>query len=257
MPVVSFAIQKGGTGKTTSTVMVSATLAREGNKVLLMDLDPQANATQCLTENHDFDFTVADLLLGKVKDSDKVIYEQRSIPNLFYIPSSMELLMLEYKGQLTGIAPDVVKHFIKPLLNSFDYIICDCPPSLNHYMKNALWASDYLIIPVEPEPLSFDGTKQLIGEILPEIQQSNPKLKLGGVLIKHRSNALRKWLPEQIRGRLDTIRNGIRFQNEIRVDQELAKMAVKHSPACVYSSKSAGVEDYYVVTQEFIKRTKS
>ena len=90
-----------------------------------------------------------------------------------------------------------------------------------------------------------------------EIQQSNPKLKLGGVLIKHRSNALRKWLPEQIRGRLDTIRNGIRFQNEIRVDQELAKMAVKHSPACVYSSKSAGVEDYYVVTQEFIKRTKS
>jgi len=199
MPVISFAIQKGGTGKTTSAVMVSATLAREGRRVLLIDLDPQSNATQCLTGIRNFDLTISDVLLGRVKDRDKVIYEQRDIPGLFYIPSSMDLLMLEYKGQLTGIAPDVMKNFIKPLRKSFDNIIFDCPPSLNHQTKNALWASDYLIIPVEPEPLSYEGTKQLIGEIVPEVRQSNPKLKLGGVLIKHRSTALRKWLPEQIR----------------------------------------------------------
>jgi chromosome partitioning protein len=125
---------------------------------------------------------------------------------------------------------------------------------LLHFTRNALWASEYVIIPLEPEPLAFEGLRQFIGSILPNMILHNPNLRPGGALLVHRAPQTRKYLPDQIRYQINTHYPGLLFKQEIRFDQELAKMAYYNQPACQYAPGSNGSLDYASFVVEFESR---
>jgi len=271
MSVVSFCCQKGGTGKTTSAVMISACLALQnpGKKVLLIDMDPQASATECLIAPRKVKHDIGDLLLknspkarnnGKNGDSQKIdgigelIISCDKLPGLDFIPSSTELLLDEHFGIFTNISSDELRLAIEPIRDEYSYIIIDCPPNLLHFTKNALLASDYVVIPMPPEPLAYDGAEQFIDFILPEIWRHNNNIRLGGVLFIH--NSPRKHMPELIRNKLDE-QGDIRFKTEVHKDQNLAKMATYHEPICVRSKACQGSKEFHDVTREFTVRVPS
>lgn len=256
MPVVSFAIQKGGTGKTTTTVMLGAWLAENGHKVLVVDLDPQANATECLVNPLRIarDPCVRDLLLGD-KDVTSVIHSSLHINTLDLIPSKPSMLIDEYFGRFSGLMTHILRKKLQKIRKKYAYILCDCPPNLLHFTKNALWASDYVVMPLEPEPLAVDGLERLVADILPDVTKENESLKIGGAIVIHRSQRTRIYIPAEARRRIDKLLGPkMRFRVEIPLDQTLAEMRDYHKPALVYARKSQGSSYYEALADEFMVR---
>jgi chromosome partitioning protein len=256
MTVVSFAIQKGGTGKTTSAVMISALLARKKRKVLFIDMDPQASATECLVDPSQIQENpcIGDVLLHR-KDVKlrNAILACDYLKTLSFVPSKPSMLIDEYWGFYSNIFPDTLKIELAPIEKDYDYIILDCPPNLLHFTKNALWASEYVINTLEPEPLAYEGLNQFILSILPDVKLHNQELKPGGAILINRAPATRVYLPEEIKSRI--LNNlemgpGFLFRTEVHLDQDLAKMPFHRRPASEYSS-SRGVSDYAALTVEF------
>jgi chromosome partitioning protein len=254
MTIISLAIQKGGTGKTTSAVMLSALLAKRGRKVLLIDMDPQANATECIADPQSIDKCIGDVLLRRANISETTQATSFLPQNLFYIPSKPSMLIDEYFGHFTSIFPDTLKAQLSSIRDQYDYVMIDCPPNLMHFTKNALWASDYVVIPLEPEPLAFEGLRQFIVSILPDATVHNPNLKPGGAILVNRAPAVRKYLPEEIKNRIrqdSSMGPSFLFGQEIRLDQQLAKMSLFNRPATEYAIQSNGVQDYIGLAAEF------
>jgi chromosome partitioning protein len=257
MAIVSFAIQKGGTGKTTSAVMISALLARKNRRVLLIDMDPQASATECLVDPTEIQDSpcIGDVLLKDLEMEDAI---QRCdyLKRLNFLPSKPSMLIQEYWGRYSNIFEDTLKIELGPVEGDYDYIILDCPPNLLHFTKNALWASEYVINTLEPEPLAYEGLNQFIISILPDIRLHNSKLKPGGGIIINRAQATRVYLPKEIKSRITGnpyMGQGFLFRTEVHLDQDLAKMPLHRKPASEYSS-SQGVSDYAALTVEFESR---
>lgn len=253
MKTVSFAIHKGGTGKTTTVVNLSAWLAKKGKRVLLIDMDAQANATECLADLSSLTLTLRDVLLGNRKLPD-VICHFAPIPNLHFVPSTPALLLDEYWGRFTGLMPLMLKEQKESLTNAYDYVMCDCPPNLLHFTKLALFASDYIVMPVTPEPLATQGLTQLVENILPDLMKSNPLLKIGGVIVVHRVPRTRRYLPAEARAVIDHVVPGGRFSVEIPVDVNLAEMRDYHQPVCVFAEYSMGSWYFESLADEFIRR---
>jgi chromosome partitioning protein len=256
MTIVSFAIQKGGTAKTTTTVMLAAWLALKRKKVLLIDLDPQANATECLVDPLAIrdDDCLRELLLGE-SGIDSVVHQSHDIGNLSFIPSKPRMLIDEYFGRFSGLMPHILRGKLKRIKEKYDYILCDCPPNLLHFTKNALWASDYIVVPLEPEPLAVDGLERLVSDILPDIYKENSTLKIGGAVLIHRAQRTRIYIPEEARRRIDRLLGPrMRFTVEVPLDQKLAEMRDYHQPACIYARNCQGSEYYRALADEFIVR---
>lgn len=257
MTTVSFAIQKGGTGKTTSAVMISALLARKEREVLLIDMDPQASATECLVDPSKIQdsYCIGDVLQKKSRIKD-AIQGCNYLKMLSFVPSKPSMLIDEYWGFYSNIFPDTLEIELSSVKDDYDYIILDCPPNLLHFTKNALWASDYVINTLEPEPLAYEGLNQFIVSILPDVKLHNPKLKPGGAIIVNRAPATRIYVPEEIKSRIArNVQMGpnFLFRTEVHLDQDLAKMPFHRKPASEYSS-SRGVSDYAALTVEFESR---
>jgi chromosome partitioning protein len=256
MPVVSFAVQKGGTAKTTTTIMLGAWLALKGKKILIIDLDPQANATECLVNPLTIGSApcLRELLLGE-SDIHSVIRQSSDIANLDFIPSKPTMLIDEYFGRFVGLLPHILRGKLQEVRNKYDYIFCDCPPNLLHFTKNALWTSDYIVTPLEPEPLAVDGLERLVTDILPDVYKENPDLKVGGAIIVHRAQRTRIYIPEEARQRIDSLlSSGMRFRVEIPLDQTLTQMRDYNQPACIYARNSQGSIYYEALADEFMAR---
>ena len=180
--IVSIANQKGGVGKTTTSVNLAASLTKLGKTVALVDLDPQGNATSgCGISKKDLRTSVYDVLFAR-KDITECLYKT-NVPNLAIVPSSIHLAGAEIELANVPRREAMLKNSLDKIKRHFDYIIIDCPPSLGMLTVNALTASDSVLIPVQCEYYALEGLSQLTNTIKLVKKNYNNTLSLEGVLI--------------------------------------------------------------------------
>ena len=179
---IAIANQKGGVGKTTTSINLSASLAAKGKKVLMIDTDPQGNATSGFgIDKNDLEDTIYELILGECSVQDCIIKDV--IPGVSVLPSNVNLAAAEI--ELIGVDKKeyILKKEIDWVKDSYDFIIIDCPPSLSMLTVNALAVANSVVIPVQAQYLSAKGLEQLLGTIAKVRRQINPKLTIEGILL--------------------------------------------------------------------------
>lgn len=186
MKVISICNQKGGTAKTTSAMNLAAALTQGGLRVLCIDCDPQGNLSEYLGHTHSESPTITDLMLatanGKIIDPASAI--GRSEEGIYYIPSDIRLASVELLLAQVMFREQILLRVLSALaIQTFDYILIDCLPSLGILLTNALIASDSIIIPVQAQKFALSGLEDLLGIYRLVKQQANPKLSVAGVLL--------------------------------------------------------------------------
>lgn len=180
--VISLFNQKGGVGKTTTAVNLSACLSKMGKKVLGIDLDPQSNFTSGLDiDRSTLESSTYDIIVNGYKGEDVVIHT--SVKNLDLIPSSIDLASAEIEIANMAKRETILKRSIKDIIDNYDYVIIDCAPSLGLLPINALCASNSVLIPIQCEYYALEGVSQLMNTINLVKKGINPKLKVEGVLL--------------------------------------------------------------------------
>lgn len=186
--VISLVNQKGGVGKTTTSINLSASLGKLGKKTLLIDLDPQGNTSTGLGINKsDIKGSVYDCLNGSMPAKKSII--KTRFTNLYVMPSTINLAginfeLIEMSQKTPGFKMnEQLRNVLEPIKDNFDYIIIDCPPSLEVLTTNALVASDAVIIPVQCEFFALEGITQLLNTIIMTQTKLNPRLEIEGVLL--------------------------------------------------------------------------
>ena len=248
---IAVANQKGGVGKSTTAINLSACLAEQGKKVLTIDMDPQGNTTSGLgVDKNQAENTVYELILDESELSD-CIYSS-VMENLSVIPSNInlsgaeiELIGFENKEYLLKSKLDMIK-------DNYDYIIIDCPPSLNLLTINAMTAADSVIVPIQCEYYALEGLSQLIHTIDLIKERLNPKLEIEGVVFTMydaRTN-LSLQVVENVKGYLH---QNI-YKTIIPRNVRLAEAPSHGLPINLYDSKSAGAEAYRELAQEVLHK---
>ncbi len=249
--IISVANQKGGVGKTTTAVNLAASLSFKGEKVLLIDMDPQANTTS-FVGIQDPVKTTYDILEGLQDIKDVVL--KTEIPGLYLSPADVNLAGAEIEIVEFEEREFLLSKSVKNIRNEYDYVIIDCPPSLGLLTINALVASDTVIIPIQAEYFALEGLGKLLGTIH-RIQQSiNEKLEIEGVLITmydKRLNLSQQVLAEIKRFFPDKVYNTIIPRNV-----KVAEAPSFGKPVLMYNSESAGAKGYLYLAEEVISYDK-
>ena len=246
--VISLSNHKGGVGKTTSTINIGAGLNRLKKKVLLIDLDPQANLSQSLGIEEP-ERTIYGALKGEYK-----LEPMEIMPGLDLIPSTLDLSGAEI--ELSGEAGReyILKELIDPLRGSYDYILIDSPPSLGLLTINAFTASDEVYIPLQAQYLALQGLTKLMEVIAKIKSRLNKDLKVGGVFVTQYDN--RKVLNRNV---VETIKSHYKdqvFKTAIRDNIALAEAPTQGLDIFRYNPKSYGAEDYLSLCKEILKVKK-
>ena len=180
--VISIANQKGGVGKTTTSINLSASLAHLGKKVLLIDIDPQSNATRGIGfDSSLLDESVYEVLLDKADIKDVIV--STSFPTLSLLPGSIDLAGVEIEVAPLPDKLELLRNQVSKIKENYDYVIIDCPPSLGILSLNALVASDSIIIPMQCEYYSMEGIVMLLNTIRKIQQANNPNISIEGILL--------------------------------------------------------------------------
>ena len=244
--IITLSNHKGGVGKTTSSINIGAGLHQLGKKVLLIDLDPQANLSQSLGVV-DAEFTIYGALRGFYK-----LTPIKILKGLDLIPSTLELSGAEIEMIGEPGREYILKQTIKPLKNKYDFIIIDSPPSLGLLTINSLTASDEVLVPLQAQFLALQGLVKLM-EVIKKIQlRLNKDLELGGVFVTQYDH--RKVLNRNV---LDTIKEHFKsevFKTKIRDNVALAEAPSKGLDIFRYNSKTYGAKDYLSLSKEIINR---
>ena len=254
--IIALVNQKGGVGKTTTSINLSASLALLNKKVLLIDLDPQCNATTGIGINKsDYDKSMYELLKGEAEIGDVII--KTKFKNLYIIPATINLagvdfeLMEKHNQDSTFIKGSQLKKHLDEVKDQFDYIIIDCPPSLGVLTTNALTAANSVIIPIQCEFFALEGVMQLLNTIILAQKNINPTLGIEGVLLTMldcRTNLglevveIKSYFKERV---YDTI---------IPRLIKLAEAPSHGKPIIAYAPDHIGAEAYLNLAKEVIER---
>lgn len=247
MKIVSFINHKGGVGKTTSVLNFGAGLVRLGKKVLLIDLDPQANLTYNVGRSQEEKLN----LYGAMKGNYSLPIKETKIKGLDIVCSTLDLSSAELELINEPGRENILKRLIRPIQNNYDYIILDCPPSLGLLSLNALSTSDTCIIPVELSNFSLIGMTRLM-EVFKKIQERiNPNLSDYRVLrtrIDKRQGVHKElsiYLSDKFEGKV--------FNTEIRTNSKITESQINQEDIFTYDPSSNGANDYSALCDEFIK----
>ena len=249
--VIAVANQKGGVGKSTTAINLSACLAEKGKKVLAIDIDPQGNTTSGLgVDKNNVENTLYELLLGEAEAKDTIVKDV--VENVDLIPSNVNLSGAEI--ELIGVDEKeyIMKKIIDKVRRKYDYIIMDCPPSLNMLTINALTAANSVLVPIQCEYYALEGLSQLIHTIELVKERLNKKLVMEGVVFTMydaRTN-LSLQVVENVK---DNLQQNI-YKTIIPRNVRLAEAPSYGQPITLYDTRSAGAEAYQLLAEEVINR---
>jgi chromosome partitioning protein len=249
--VISISNHKGGVGKTTSAINIGAGLYRLGKKVLLIDLDPQANLTQSLGIV-DPDKTIYGALRGEYNLAPLELLKGEGKSRLDVIPSTLDLSGAEIEMSGEAGREYILKELIDSIKKDYDYILIDSPPSLGLLTLNSFVASDEVFIPLQAQFLALQGLAKLI-EVIDKIKKRlNKGLKIGGVFITQYDS--RKVLNREVVAIIEGHFKKELFESKIRDNVALAEAPAQGLDIFRYNPKSYGAEDYLALSEEILKR---
>lgn len=248
--IIAIANQKGGVGKTTTSINLSASLAAKGKKVLIIDTDPQGNTTSGFgIDKNDLDNTIYELVLGECSIRDCII--PNVIPNVSIVPSNVNLAAAEI--ELIGVDKKeyILKNETDYIKGDYDFIIIDCPPSLNMLTINSMTTADSVIVPIQCEYYALEGLSQLIHTINLVKERLNPDLEMEGVVFTMYDS--RTNLSMQV---VENVKQNLKqrvYKTLIPRNIRLAEAPSYGQPINIYDPKSAGAEAYMQLADEVIK----
>lgn len=253
--IIAFTNQKGGVGKTTSCINLAAYLAQKGNKTLVVDMDPQGNASTGLgVQNKSKIGTIYHCLAGKADITNGIILNTM-VENLHIIPTNSDLAGAEIELANMINREHILQEELFKISGNYDYIFIDCPPSLGLLTLNSLTASDSIVIPTQCEYFALEGMSQLLYTIKQVKKYLNKQLEIEGILLtmydkraKLTSNVedeIAKYFPEKL------------YETTIPRNVRLAEAPSYGLPICVYDNKCQGAIAYEELAEEFLKRNKN
>ena len=249
--IIAIANQKGGVGKTTTAINLSACLAEKGQRVLVIDIDPQGNTTSGLGIAKDnVDNTIYEVMLQEIDISDAICKD--IFENLDIIPSNVNLAGAEIDLIDIENREYILKNAINTVRNNYDYVILDCPPSLSMLTVNAMTAADTVLVPIQCEYYALEGLTQLIHTINLVKKKLNPLLELEGVVFTMYDS--RTNLSLQV---VENVKNNLQqtiYKTIIPRNVRLAEAPSYGMPINYYDGKSAGAESYRLLAEEVIHR---
>lgn len=249
--VVAVANQKGGVGKSTTAVNLAAALALRGERVLILDTDPQANATSGLgVDRRTVGHSVYEVLVGEVPLDDVIL--ATNTPNLSIAPSSIDLAAVEIELVARMSRERLLANALARMEETFDVVFIDCPPSLGLITVNALTAADEVLIPIQAEYYALEGLTQLMRSIQAIQQNLNPKLQIEGAVITmyDRRTTLAAEVTAQVREHFGTAA----YETVIPRVVRLAEAPSFGEPIESFDPKSTGAKAYRQLADEFRRR---
>ena len=249
--IIAIANQKGGVGKTTTSINLSSCIAAKGKKVLVVDIDPQGNTTSGYgIEKNDLDNTIYELMLGDCSIEDCIIKDV--IENISILPSNVNLAAAEI--ELIGVDKKeyILKNEIDWVKDRYDYIIIDCPPSLSLLTVNAMTTADSVLVPIQCEYYALEGLRQLIHTVNLVKERLNPTLEMEGVVLPMYDS--RTNLSAQVVENVKSHLNQKVYRTVIPRNIRLAEAPSYGQPINIYDPKSAGAESYLALAEEVIDR---
>ena len=247
--IIAIANQKGGVGKTTTSINLSSCIAAKGKKVLVVDIDPQGNTTSGYgIEKNDLDNTIYELMLGDCSIEDCIIKDV--IENISILPSNVNLAAAEI--ELIGVDKKeyILKNEIDWVKDRYDYIIIDCPPSLSLLTVNAMTTADSVLVPIQCEYYALEGLSQLIHTVNLVKERLNPNLEMEGVVFTMYDS--RTNLSAQVVENVKSHLNQKVYRTVIPRNIRLAEAPSYGQPINIYDPKSAGAESYLALAEEVI-----
>jgi len=245
--IISITNQKGGVGKTTTAVNLCASLAHRGKKVLLCDCDPQGNATSGMGIDKNAITSIYDILLRDAKPEDAIIstkYGDVIGANKELVAANIEIVDIEDREY-------ILKNALEPLRNSYDFIILDCPPSLELLTINTLCASDGVIVPVQCEYYALEGLGDLTGTLSIINQRLNPELKLEGIVLTMYDS--RTKISDEVANELRSHFGDKVYKTQIPRNIRLSEAPSYGKPCIAYDRISKGTRAYLHLANEILK----